>query len=101
MSGMKRSALVAIALLAGACAAPSAGITPGRYEVFGVGEGDMLKLRAGPGTGFTEILGLPNGTEVQVRDCVSTGATRWCNVALSSTVGVEGFASYAYLRPKS
>jgi len=93
-------AMALCAVVIGGCAAPTAGITPGRYEVFGVGEGDMLKLRAGPGTGFNELLGLPNGTEVQVHNCVSTGPTRWCNVTLSTSPGVEGFASYAYLRRK-
>lgn len=100
MRAMNWAALAVCAALIGGCAAPSAGITPGRYEAFGVGEGDMLKLRAGPGTGFNELLGLPNGTEVQVRNCVSTGATRWCNVALVATPDVEGFASFAYLRPR-
>ncbi|MEP4805797.1 MAG: hypothetical protein ABJZ69_15415, partial [Hyphomicrobiales bacterium] len=36
--------------------------SPGQYEVFGVEDGDMLKLRAGPGIGFNVIVGLPNGT---------------------------------------
>jgi uncharacterized protein YraI len=82
------------------CAAPSAGVTPGRYEVFGVEAGDMLKLRAGPGTGYNEVLGMPNGTVVNVRSCTSTGATRWCDVTLAESRGVAGYASYAYLRRK-
>lgn len=92
--------LVASVTLSACVGAPSAGVSPGRYEVFGVGEGDMLKLRSGPGTGFNEVLGMPNGTEVQVRECVSTGATRWCNVTLATSGQVEGYASYAYLRKK-
>lgn len=41
----------------------------GTYEVVGVEEDDMLKMRAGPGTGYKIILGLPNGTIVRLYDC--------------------------------
>ena len=92
-------AMMACAVLAG-CGEPPAGVAPGQYEVFGVEEGDMLKLRAGPGTGFNELLGMPNGTVVNVRTCTSTGATRWCEVTLADSREVRGYASYAYLRPK-
>ncbi|APE43005.1 hypothetical protein BOO69_05905 [Sulfitobacter alexandrii] len=99
MRGMIGAVLAASVTVCG-CAAPSAGILPGRYEVFGVEEGDMLKLRAGPGTGFVELLGMPNGTEVDVGRCESTGATRWCEVTLADARGATGYASYAYLRRK-
>ncbi|OAN79866.1 hypothetical protein A8B82_07480 [Sulfitobacter sp. EhC04] len=98
MRGWIGAVLVSSAMVSG-CAQPTAGISPGRYEVFGVEEGDMLKLRAGPGTGFVEVLGMPNGTVVNVGRCESTGATRWCNVTLAATPGAAGYASYAYLRP--
>lgn len=93
-------AVLTAGLALSACAAPSAGVTPGQYEVFGVEAGDMLKLRAGPGTGFNEVLGMPNGTVVNVRNCTSTGATRWCEVTLADARGAAGYASYAYLRKK-
>ena len=99
MRAMIGAVLVACLVVSG-CAQPSAGVPAGQYEVFGVEQGDMLKLRAGPGTGFVEVLGMPNGTIVNVKSCVSTGATRWCNVTLAGSPGAEGYASYAYLRPK-
>ncbi|MBK0326163.1 SH3 domain-containing protein [Rhodobacteraceae bacterium F11138] len=72
---------------------------PGRYyEVFGVDESDMLKMRAGPGTGFKIILGLPNGTVLRVHSCEQTGGTRWCKVSLKDARGLKGYASWAYLR---
>ena len=70
----------------------------GRYVVQGVEEGDMLKLRAGPGTGYIAVLGLPNGTEVQVESCQPNGNTPWCRVTLEDGQGVTGYASKAYLR---
>ena len=99
MRGWIGAVLLSSAIVSG-CGQPSAGISPGRYEVFGVEEGDMLKLRAGPGTGFVELLGMPNGTEVDVGRCESTGPTRWCAVTLAEARDVRGYASYAYLRRK-
>ncbi len=70
----------------------------GQYEVFGVEDGDMLKLRAGPGTGFNVIAGFPNGTVLRVHSCEQTGGTRWCRVSLKRARGLKGFVSWAYLR---
>ncbi|HBM40395.1 MAG TPA: peptide-binding protein, partial [Sulfitobacter sp.] len=50
-------------------ATPATAGSLGRFEVTGVGEDDMLKMRAGPGTGVIVLLGLPNGTILQVHDC--------------------------------
>ncbi|QDC10459.1 SH3 domain-containing protein [Oceanicola sp. D3] len=69
-----------------------------RYEVTGVEEGDMLKLRAGPGTGYTIQAGLPNGTVVRVRDCSRIGGTRWCKVALDRSPGMVGYVSQTYIQ---
>ena len=70
----------------------------GRYVVHGVAADDFLKMRAGPGTGYVVVLGLPEGTEVQVHDCTQTGSTRWCRVSLAGARGLKGFVSFAYLR---
>ncbi|RBW53797.1 SH3 domain-containing protein [Ruegeria sp. A3M17] len=70
----------------------------GRYKVFGVEDGDMLKLRAGPGVGFNVIVGLPNGTAVRVHSCEQTGGTRWCRVSLQRARGLKGYVSWAYLQ---
>ena len=89
------TATLCAALLAG-CAVPE--VVQGRYVVQGVEEGDMLKLRSGPGTGFIAVLGLPNGTEVNVLSCEPNGNTSWCRVTLDGGPGVTGYASKAYLR---
>lgn len=94
------AALAAAALIA-APGCNNTGINAGpagTYEVAGVDEGDMLKLRAGPGTGFRIIAGLPNGSILRVYDCERTGGTRWCKAALDEGRGQQGYVSYAYLR---
>lgn len=94
---------VAILLVAAALSVPL-GAKPAdagwrdRHEVFGVDGDDMLKMRGGPGTGFSVIVGLPNGTIVRVQDCQQTGGTRWCKVALDRAPGLKGYVSWAYLR---
>jgi uncharacterized protein YraI len=70
----------------------------GRYVVSGVGEDDMLRMRAGPGTGYDVIVGLPDGTVLRVDSCQQTGGTRWCSVALDRARGLRGYVSWAYLR---
>ena len=90
-------ALLATALLS-AAAAPATAAPRDLYEVAGVAQDDMLKMRAGPGTGYIVLLGLPNGTQLRVRDCTQTGGTRWCEVALNGARNVKGFVSWAYLR---
>ena len=91
--------LAAIVLLSGcASTAPGTVVPQDRQEVFGVEEGDMLKLRAGPGTGFDTYVGLPNGTVLRVRGCSRIGGTRWCEVALDRAPGLRGYVSQTYLR---
>ena len=101
---MRKTIIAALGMLIVSACAPVAGNLAGlsgpagRYEVTGVEEGDMLKLRAGPGTGFRVITGLPNGTQLRVQDCERTGGTRWCKASLDEARGLEGYVSYAYLR---
>ena len=68
------------------------------YEVRGVDEGDMLKMRAGPDTGYRVLVGLPNGTMVRVYKCESSGAVQWCKVSLKEFRGLTGWVSKSYLR---
>lgn len=68
------------------------------YEVTGVDEGDMLKLRAGPGTDFRVIVGLPNGSVLRLYDCEQTGANEWCKVALKEARSLKGYVSWHYLQ---
>jgi uncharacterized protein YraI len=72
----------------------------GDYEVIAVEDGDMLKLRAGPGIGYKVIAGLPNGTGLRVRSCQQTGGTSWCSVSLKRAFRLKGHVSRAYLRKK-
>ena len=58
--------LLALVFLAGC-----AGIDAGRAVVEGAGHGEFLKLRAGPGLGNSVILGLPDGTSLVRRGCVT------------------------------
>ncbi len=100
---MRKPLLIIAALgILSACAdtAPVTAFTSDIYEVYGVEDGDMLKLRGGPGLGFETRVGLPNGTLVRVRDCSRVGGTRWCDVALDRAPGLTGYASETYLRPK-
>jgi hypothetical protein len=70
------------------------------YEVFGVQDDDMLKLRAAPGTGNKVLLGLPNGTLVRIIRCQMIGGTNWCKVYLDQAPGMRGYVSDQYLREK-
>ncbi len=79
-------------------AGPSEAASLGQYEVHGVEGDDMLKLRGGPGTGYSVIVGLPNGTVLRVHSCQQTGSTRWCRVSLQRARGLKGYVSWAYLR---
>ncbi|MDQ2066839.1 SH3 domain-containing protein [Xinfangfangia sp. CPCC 101601] len=72
----------------------------GIHEVVGVKGEDMLKLRSGPGVGYTVIVGLPNGAEVWVQSCERSGNTSWCKVSLKAARGLKGYVSSAYLRKK-
>lgn len=98
---MRKTILGALAIgVLTACQAPVAAVVGGQglYEVHGVEDGDMLKMRGGPGTGFDVYVGLPNGTVVRVRDCSRLGGTRWCEVALDRAPGLDGYVSQTYLR---
>ena len=55
------AAVSAIVIATTLGATPATAGSLGRFEVTGVDEDDMLKMRAGPGTGFIVLLGLPNG----------------------------------------
>ena len=61
------------------------------------GPDDLLKLRAGPGLGFKVVLGLPDGTEVIRRDCVTEVGQLWCRVSLVEAPSVTGYVSADYL----
>jgi uncharacterized protein YraI len=84
--------LLALVILAG-CGAGDAG----RAVVEGAGPDEFLKLRAGPGLGYRIILGLPDGTSLVRRDCVTEVGQLWCRVSLSAAPQITGYVSADYL----
>ncbi len=92
------AAFAAVALIAVPGCDPAGGGPRGYYEVTGVEADDMLKMRAGPGTGFRILAGIPNGSVLRVHSCERTGGTRWCKVSSKQSPGLRGYVSYAYLR---
>lgn len=90
--------LAATVLGATLAPAPAPAASLGRYEVHGVGDDDLLKMRAGPGTGYVIIVGLPNGAVVRVRSCQQIGGTQWCSVSLDQARNLKGYVSATYLR---
>ncbi|QFS83342.1 Bacterial SH3 domain protein [Roseivivax sp. THAF40] len=85
-------AFLALTLIAG-CASPIGT----RTTVTGTGPDDLLKLRAGPGLGFRVILGLPDGTNLIQRDCVTEAFQLWCKVSLADAPSVTGYVAADYL----
>jgi uncharacterized protein YraI len=86
------SVLVLLSALAG-CSVPVAGV-----EVVGDLRGEeFLRMRAGPGLGYAVVLGLPEGTEVVRRDCVTELGQPWCRVMLANAPTITGFVAEDYL----
>lgn len=96
MTPRSAAARAAVAVLLAALAVPALA-ADGRVVVTGVGDGDMLKLRAGPGTGYRVLVGLPEGAELISRDCTRVGGTPWCEVRLPGVRGLRGYVSGHYL----
>tara|TARA_R110000850_G_scaffold8818_4_gene32419 strand:- start:372 stop:662 length:291 start_codon:yes stop_codon:yes gene_type:complete len=84
-------------LLACLLAAGCSDLTADRASVVGTGPDELLKLRAGPGLGFSVILGLPDGTSLTRRDCVTEMGQLWCRVSLASAPQITGYVSADYL----
>ncbi len=92
MRGDTASVLLVLVFLAGC-----AGVDAGRAVVEGAGPDEFLKLRAGPGLGYGIILGLPDGTSLNRRDCVTELGQLWCRVSLSAAPQITGYVSADYL----
>ncbi len=92
MRGDTASVLLALVFLAGC-----AGVDAGRAVVEGAGPDEFLKLRAGPGLGYSIILGLPDGTSLIRRDCATELGQLWCRVSLSAAPQITGYVSADYL----
>ncbi|WP_439562961.1 SH3 domain-containing protein [Roseinatronobacter sp.] len=87
-------AVLAALLVAGCAGGPGSPST--RAVVQGAGA-ELLKLRAGPGLGFNVILGLPDGTALVQRGCVTEVGQRWCRVSLERAPNISGYVSADYL----
>ncbi len=74
------------------------GITGDRVVVRGTGPDELLKLRYGPSLGYKVKMGLPDGTELIRRDCVTELGQLWCQVSLATSPDVTGYVSADYLR---
>ena len=68
-----------------------------RSVVERTGPDDLLKLRSGPGLGFNVIVGLPDGTELNRRQCVTEEGQLWCEVSLVESPQVSGYVSADYI----
>ncbi len=92
---MKRptvTALLTLVLVAG-CSVGAGN----RTVVQGTGPDELLKLRGGPGLGYRVILGLPDGTELTRRDCVTEVSQLWCRVSLVGAPAITGYVSADYI----
>lgn len=65
--------------------------------VSGVGSGDLLKLRDGPGLDYNIIIGLPERTRLNRQNCLTNNGKVWCRVSLADRPGVSGYVSADYL----
>lgn len=72
-------------------------ITASSTVVEGAGPDEFLKLRAGPGLGYSVILGLPDGTSLNRGDCVTELGQLWCRVSLTAAPQIAGYVSADYL----
>jgi hypothetical protein len=77
--------------------AACSGITTDRVVIQGAGPDEFLKLQAGPGLGFSVILGLPDGTAVDRYDCVTELGQLWYCVSLADAPQMAGYVSADYL----
>ncbi|GHG36793.1 SH3 domain-containing protein [Paracoccus aerius] len=78
------AALFALAVTT-ACAVGSGAV------VQGAGPDDLLKLREGPGLDHNIIIGLPDGTRLIRRNCVTNDGKVWCRVSLAEKPSVSGY----------
>ncbi|MGR3592801.1 MAG: SH3 domain-containing protein [Limimaricola soesokkakensis] len=79
-------------MLVSGCAASGS-----RTVVEGAGPDELLKLRGGPGLDYNVILGLPDGTRLLRRDCVTEVGQLWCRVSLANAPSITGYVSEDYL----
>ncbi len=84
--------MLVLTLMAGCVTAGPSGTVVGN-----LGNEEFLRLRGGPSLGYSVTLGLPAGTRVVRRDCVTELGQLWCRVALAEAPTVTGYVSADYL----
>ncbi|MDB6177783.1 SH3 domain-containing protein [Paracoccus sp. Z330] len=92
MNRIKFTTVLAFILVAGCGVSPD-----GRVMVKGAGPDDLLKLRTGPGLDHEVIMGLPDGTRLNRRECSPTNGRTWCKVTLTDSPQISGYVSAEYL----
>lgn len=92
ISGAALTALLALTIVTGCDVGAGS-----RAVVKGTGPDELLKLRAGPSLGYRVILGLPDGTVLKRRDCVTELGQLWCHVSLADAPSVTGYVSADYI----
>ncbi len=86
-------AAVSTAMFIAGCA----GVASDRVMVHRTGPDELLKLRSGPGLDFGIIMGLPDGTVLNRRDCVTEIGQLWCRASLVDAPEVQGYVSADYI----
>lgn len=92
MNQLALTALILVFGVSGCVSSPN-----NRVVVERAGPDELLKLRAGPGLGYKVIVGLPDGTELIQRDCVTEVGQLWCRVSMVDAPGIIGYVSADYL----
>jgi hypothetical protein len=93
--GKSISGTICAVLLIAGCT----GATGERFVVKGAGQDELLKLRFGPSLDYKVRLGLPDGTELIRRDCVTEVGQLWCRVSLADAPSITGYVSADYIAP--
>ncbi|EPX84982.1 putative hypothetical Gifsy-1 prophage protein [Salipiger mucosus DSM 16094] len=75
----------------------SAGAGAAVVSVTGVPSGDLLNVRAGPGTGNRIVGALANGDRVRRLRCETHGSSRWCEIEMMTDMRERGWVNARYL----
>ena len=80
--------------LAGSAPPPASGPLE---TVTGVAAGDVLNVRAGPGTNHRIVGALGNGAQVRNLGCQMQGSSRWCQIEMQTDMRERGWVNARYL----
>lgn len=69
--------------------------------VRGVPSGDVLNVRAGPGTNHRVVGALGNGSQVRNLGCQMQGSSRWCQIEMQTDMRARGWVNARYLTNQS